>query len=65
MLAATGMKLGTCWIGFAQGWLATPEGHAVIGLREDLLPVAPIIVGHAKAPMPAIERKEPQVDWIR
>lgn len=65
MLAAVGMKLGTCWIGFAQDWLATPEGRAAIGLRKDLLPVAPIIVGHARTPMPAVERREPHVAWIR
>src|ERR1019366_861562 len=28
MLAARGAGLGTCWIGFAQGWLNTPEGKA-------------------------------------
>ena len=65
MLAAAGMKLGTCWIGFAQDWLATPEGRAAIGLRKDLVPVAPIIVGHPGTPMPAVERREPHIDWIR
>jgi nitroreductase family protein len=28
MLAAHGAGLGTCWIGFAQPWLGSPEGRA-------------------------------------
>ena len=30
MLAARARGLGTCWIGFAQAWLATPEGKAAL-----------------------------------
>lgn len=29
MLAAHASGLGTCWIGFAQGWLGTSERHAI------------------------------------
>ena len=32
MLAAYAEGLGTCWIGFAQGFLNTPEGKKVLGL---------------------------------
>lgn len=64
MLAAHARGLGTCWIGFAQAWLDTPEGHAAVGLDESLLPVAPIIVGVPKnVPLHAPRRKA-QVQWI-
>jgi nitroreductase len=64
MLAAAAAGLGSCWIGFAQDWLATPDGKATIGVPEDCLPVAPIILGHpAPAPAP-VARKEPEIIWI-
>jgi hypothetical protein len=28
------------------------------------VPVAPIIVGHPKAPAPPVPRKEPEIRWI-
>jgi len=64
MLAARSMNLGSCWIGFAQQWLGTKEGHAAIQLDESQLPVAPIIVGHPQGPAPAIPRREPVIQWI-
>ncbi len=64
MLAAFGRGLGTCWIGFAQRYLATDEGKALLGLPADRLPVATIIVGHpASIPSPP-ERAEPDIQWI-
>ena len=65
MLAACAEGLGTCWIGFAQMWLVTPEGKAVLGVPSVYVPVAPIIVGHPKAPPPPVPRKPPEVRWIR
>jgi nitroreductase len=64
MLAARGAGLGTCWIGFAQGWLATPEGKALLKIPETFRPVAPIIVGHPKSLPPPVPRKEPEIRWI-
>jgi nitroreductase len=64
MLAAADAGLGTCWIGFAQGWLGTDEGKATLGQSASSVPVAPIIVGHPKAPAQAVPRKEPAVNWI-
>jgi nitroreductase len=64
MLAARGAGLGTCWIGFAQNWLRTPEGKAALGLPATSVPVAPIIVGHPKSPPPPVPRKEPQIRWV-
>jgi nitroreductase len=64
MLAARGADLGTVWIGFAQGWLGTPEGKAVLKLPGAYRPIAPIIVGHPKAAPPPVPRKEPEIRWI-
>lgn len=64
MLAARGAGLGSCWIGFAQNWLATPEGKALLKLPAAYKPVAPIIVGHPQSPPPPIPRKEPEIRWV-
>jgi nitroreductase len=64
MLAAHAASLGTCWIGFAQGWLDTPAGKSVLKLPETDIPVAPIIVGHPTSTPPAVSRKPPKIDWI-
>lgn len=64
MLAAFGHGLGSCWIGFAQGWLNTQGGRAAIGLSKDETAVAPIIVGHPKAEAPDVPRRKPQTSWI-
>jgi nitroreductase len=64
MLAAWGEGLGTCWIGYAQGFLNTPEGKNALGLPAAWVPVAPIIVGHPRTvPVPA-PRKEPEIRWV-
>jgi nitroreductase len=59
MLAARGAGLGTCWIGFAQGWLGTPEGKALLKLPAAYKPAA-----HPKSAPPPIPRKEPEIRWI-
>ncbi|MGE5616583.1 MAG: nitroreductase [Bacillota bacterium] len=64
MLAAYGEGLGTCWIGFAQGYLNTPQGKRLVGIPEAWVPVAPIIVGHPKAFPAAHERRRPTIRWI-
>ena len=64
MLAARAAGLGTCWIGFAQGWLRTDEGKALLHLPEGWLPVAPIIVGHPNARPTPVPRKEPEIHWV-
>lgn len=64
MLSACAAGLGTCWIGFAQDWLATPEGKSALKIPESCLPVAPIIVGHPKASAPPVPRKQPTIDWL-
>lgn len=64
MLAARGAGLGTCWIGFAQGFLGTPEGKAALKLPAAYKPVAPIIVGHPKSAPAPVPRKQPDIRWI-
>jgi nitroreductase len=64
MLAAYAAGLGTCWIGFAQGFLNTPEGKNELALPDACVPVAPIIVGHPKAAPSEVQRKAPEIHWI-
>lgn len=64
MLTAHSLGLGTCWIGIAQPWLATPKGKATLELPPESLPVAPIVVGRPKLPVSAIPRSPPKIHWI-
>jgi|BarGraNGADG00212_2_1021979.scaffolds.fasta_scaffold72263_2 nitroreductase len=64
MLAAYGVGLGTCWIGFAQGFLNTSEGKNALGLPATSVPVAPIIVGHPKTETAPVPRQEPEIRWV-
>jgi len=64
MLVAHAERLGSCWIGFAQSFLNSLEGKKIAGLAEACVPVAPIIVGHAKAAAPPVPRRNPDIFWI-
>lgn len=64
MLAAADRGLGSCWIGFAQGWLNTKEGRECLGLPASSCVVAPIIVGYPRSEAPPVARKAPIVTWI-
>jgi len=70
MLSAHAAGLGTCWIGFSQHFLNTPDGKNALGIPATWVPVAPIIVGHPKdvpsVPPPGLPhgRKEPEIRWI-
>lgn len=64
MLAAVEFGLGTCWIGFAQGWLVSAEGRALLGLGPDKQVVAPVIVGYPKTEPPPVPRKAVALSWI-
>lgn len=59
MLAAHAQGLGTCWIGFSEAWLNTSVGKAKFGIPAEYTPVAPIIVGYPKGPIPMTERRAP------
>jgi nitroreductase len=64
MLAAYAAGVGSCWIGFAQSFLNTAEGKALLGLPAAWAPVAPIIVGRPKAAPPPVARKAPEIRWV-
>ncbi len=64
MLSAHAAGLGTCWIGFAQAYLNTPEGKKLLGLPEAWVPSAPIILGHPKSAPAAVPRKAPEIRWV-
>ncbi len=64
MLAARAGGLGSCWIGFAQGWLGTPEGKAALNLPSSYLPIAPVIIGHPKTQPAPVPRKAPEIRCI-
>jgi nitroreductase len=62
MLAAYSEGLGTCWIGFAQGYLNTPEGKAAIDAPREWVQI-PIIVGKPKTTPRPVWRAAPQIHW--
>ncbi len=64
MLAALEFSLGSCWIGFAEGWLNSDEGRNLLGLSDHNRVVAPIIVGHPRAVLPPVARKSPLMTWV-
>jgi nitroreductase len=64
MLAAYAAGLGSCWIGFAQSFLNTPDGKKALDLPAAWVTVAPIIVGQPKGATAAVPRREPAVKWV-
>lgn len=64
MLAAHASGLATCWIGFAESWLALPDGKKVLGIPHHHVPVAPIIIGHPRITPAAPARREPDILWL-
>lgn len=65
MLTARSLGLGTCWIGFAYGYLNTPEGKKEVGIPADYDVVAPLIVGHPAVEMGRMERNAVEVLFWR
>ena len=61
MLAAQGMGLGSCPIGFARPWFHLPDVKAELGIPADLTPVLPIVVGYAALPPPAVEKHDAEI----
>lgn len=64
MLAAHDAGLGSCWIGFAEGWLNTSEGKALLDLPDSYVPVAPIVIGHPAHSVPPVLRRDPQIRFV-
>lgn len=65
MLAARAEGLGSCWIGFAEAWLAQPEAKAELGLPDQAKPIAPIILGRPRAWPTSPGRRPADIKWIR
>jgi nitroreductase len=63
MLSAYEFGIGSCWIGFAQSWLNTNEGKALLGIATEHVPVAPIAIGYPTGTVPTIPRREPLISW--
>jgi len=65
MLAACGLGLGSCVIGFSLAALNTPEWKERLGVDEKMIPVAPIILGVPDGLPPPRPRKEPEIlSWL-
>ncbi|HTX50620.1 MAG TPA: nitroreductase family protein, partial [Caulobacteraceae bacterium] len=64
MLAAYDRGMGTCWIGFSETWLDSPQGRAELGIRPDCAPVAPIILGRPTGLPPRPHRNPPTIRRI-
>jgi nitroreductase len=65
MLAAHGMGLGTCPIGFARPWFDLPEIKRELGIPENFTAAMPLAIGWPAAVPPAPPRHEPNiVCWI-
>jgi nitroreductase len=60
MFSASARDLGTCWIGFGTN-IQDPELLKLVGMPEDHIIVAPIIIGYPKVIPSSPERLEPQI----
>lgn len=59
MLAAQDMGIGTCWIGFAEYYLNTPEFKSKYNVPANYELVAPLSCGFMKTKMQPPKRKSP------
>lgn len=65
MLAAHAVELGTCWIGLSRPWLNQASIKQELGIRPDLVIIAPIIVGHPQQqPLPT-PRERAEIIWCK
>lgn len=61
LLAAYGMGLGSCVIGFAVAVLNTSEVKRELGIADDITVVAPVIVGKERGETPVSPRKHAEI----
>ncbi|MCX6343741.1 MAG: nitroreductase [Armatimonadetes bacterium] len=65
MLMACSLGLGTCWIGFTQVYLNTPEAKIDLGIPDGCTVVAPIIVGYPETKPITVEKNPPEILFWR
>jgi nitroreductase len=61
MLAAVGMGLGTCPIGFAWPLLGEPDVKQELKIPPEFTSVLPIIIGYPTATPPAVPRNDAEI----
>jgi len=62
MLAAHGLGLGSCWVGFAQWLFDSPELKMELGVPAECQSVAQLVIGYPKGSLPApTSREAPEV----
>ena len=61
MLAAHGLGLGTCPVGFARPWFNLPHVKNQLGMPSHCTAVLPIVVGHPAGIPPVVSRDEPTI----
>jgi nitroreductase len=61
MLAAYGLGLGTCPIGFARPWLDLFETKRELGVPEQYSAVFPLVIGYPAGPADPTPRDEPKI----
>jgi nitroreductase len=61
MLAAHGLGLGSCPVGFARSWFNRPEVKAELGIPANYEAVLPVVLGHPAQPPPVVPRREPEI----
>ncbi len=64
MLAAHAKGLGTCWIGFAEGWLNLAQTKRELGIPPGHVAVAPIIIGYPREVPKPPGRRAAAIMWI-
>ena len=64
MLAAHNEGLGTCWIGFSRDFLNTSELKAELGIPDEYVAAAPLVLGYAAIDHPAVPRKDPEIYYF-
>jgi nitroreductase len=61
MLTARSLGLGSCWIGFARGYLNTAEAKQMLGVPDDYSAISPLIVGYPEAEFSTKDKNSPEI----